>query len=422
MNPHEPQNPWDAIRSWPEHRPLVCSLDLAPDAPSPGVTLAEPVQYHDLDLNAPIEGLRALLATNPTAHRALWLAYETGNCIDQGVGPTTNTNSVWKPGQVIDLTSIKHLALHADHSLSNPDLASEWALELDDPTNNRQTYLTGVCRILDYIRAGDVYQVNLTHHLHAVFTGSPRDFAATLFASAKPWHGAYIETMSLRGQRQVIISASPELFLDLDATTRRVRTRPMKGTRPVSANDTDLFNAEKDRAELNMIVDLMRNDLGRVCAFGSMEVTHARTIERHGDSVLQATATIEGRLRANLDLADVIGATFPPGSVTGTPKIRAMQIIDELESVSRAPYCGFIGTINPDRTRLNVAIRTALLTETATPGVWDFVYPVGAGIVADSDPQAEWQETLDKAHILTRLAHENRAASRNRSPDSVNST
>jgi anthranilate/para-aminobenzoate synthase component I len=196
----------------------------------------------------------------------------------------------------------------------------------------------------------------------------------------------------------------------------------MKGTRPASATNAELLDAEKDQAELNMIVDLMRNDLGRVCTFGSMHVTHPRTIERHGDSVLQATATVEGTLRPDLSLADIIGASFPPGSVTGTPKIRAMQIIDELEPAPRGPYCGCIGSMTPDRTRLNVAIRTALLTESATQGVWDLVYPVGAGIVADSDPEAEWQETLDKAHILSRLAQNKPAAQRSRSFDSMQST
>jgi para-aminobenzoate synthetase component 1 len=177
----------------------------------------------------------------------------------------------------------------------------------------------------------------------------------------------------------------------------------MKGTRPAGGDEAELASAEKDRAELNMIVDLMRNDLGRVCRFGSVRVEEPRAIERHGP-VLQATATVSGRVRGGLDLADVLGAGFPPGSVTGTPKIRAMQIIGELEGGPRGPYCGCIGLIDRGgRARLNVAIRTALLTEVGT-GVWDLEFPVGAGIVADSDPEAEWRETLDKAGVLTGVA------------------
>jgi para-aminobenzoate synthetase component 1 len=165
-----------------------------------------------------------------------------------------------------------------------------------------------------------------------------------------------------------------------------------------------------------MIVDLMRNDLGRVCDFGSVRVETPRQIETHGGprrGVLQATAAVSGTLRPGLTIADVLATAFPGGSVTGAPKIRAMQIIDELEPIQRGPYCGCFGWIGDDgAAAFNILIRTALLTgtpagpatapaSTLADGTLD--YSIGAGIVADSDPEAEWEETLAKAGILRGL-------------------
>ncbi len=292
----------------------------------------------------------------------------------------------------------------------------------------RTGYLSMVRRGLDAIAAGDVYQVNLAHRLSAPFGGSPRAFFGALMRRAEPIHGMYAEVPAacgtpdaratavpaVRGSDGVghnrddrstrnappaaitaVCSASPELFLRYDARTRRVVTRPMKGTRPIDADPDELRHAEKDRAELNMITDLMRNDLGRVCEFGSVRVDTPRAIEPHGRSVLQATSTVSGTLRRGLSHADLLAATFPPGSVTGTPKIRAMQLIDELEPTPRGFYCGAIGWLDDSGDmELNVAIRTAVIAR------GELHYHVGAGIVADSDPEAEWAETLDKAGVL----------------------
>ncbi len=258
----------------------------------------------------------------------------------------------------------------------------------------RWAYEDAVKRALEYIRAGDIYQVNLAHHLRASFRGSPRALLASMMAHASPRYGAYIET-----PERVIISASPESFLEFDASTRRVVTRPMKGTRP-AWGEADLRASQKDRAELAMIVDLMRNDLGRVCEPGSMRVDAARRIEAHAaGEVLQATAEVSGTLRADRALADLLLATFPGGSVTGAPKIRAMQIIEELEPEPRGIYCGSIGYVDAiGNAAFNIAIRTATIQD----GV--LTYPVGAGIVADSVPALEWEETLVKASILRAIA------------------
>ncbi|MEC9373458.1 MAG: anthranilate synthase component I family protein, partial [Planctomycetota bacterium] len=273
-------------------------------------------------------------------------------------------------------------------------------------------YEAAVRRVLEYIRAGDVFQVNLAHRLTASFDGSARECFACLLDAMGPWCAAYVESPS---HGRAAISLSPELFLQYDPRDRRVATRPIKGTRPLDESNRairDLLASAKDQAELVMIVDLMRNDLGRVCDFGTVRVVEPRAIETHGglgphrgSAVAHAVATIEGRLRQGLTVADLIAASFPPGSITGAPKIRAMQIIDELEPVRRALYTGSLGWLGDDGAALlNVAIRTAMVSaDSSVPhprrdhieGTID--YSVGAGIVADSDPAAEYEETMHKA-------------------------
>jgi para-aminobenzoate synthetase component 1 len=158
--------------------------------------------------------------------------------------------------------------------------------------------------------------------------------------------------------------------------------------------ELQLRDSAKDQAELAMIVDLERNDLGRICETGSVKVTEPRVIEAH-PTVYHGVATIEGQLRQDVTLVEVLRAMFPSGSVTGAPKIRAMQIIDELEPVRRGPYCGAIGYIDPDGSmQFNVAIRTMTIKDGQVH------IPVGGGIVADSNPEAEYEETLVKAQAM----------------------
>ncbi len=292
-----------------------------------------------------------------------------------------------------------------------PIPAADLRLGPIESNTGRTRFISAVERAIEYIRAGDVYQVNLSHRLSCPFSGSTRDLFAALAGRARPWHGGYFESGSLP---YALASVSPELFFEFDPRTRELRTRPMKGTRAIptvqdeASARRDLESSAKDRAELAMIVDLMRNDLGRVCDLGSVRVELPRRIERHASGVLQSTATISGSLRHGLRISDVIGAIFPAGSVTGAPKIRAMQIIDELEPVRRGPYCGSMIWIGDDgRVSANVMIRTACVSApngAARFGVFDpatLDYSAGAGIVSDSDPGAEWDETMAKAAILT---------------------
>jgi para-aminobenzoate synthetase component 1 len=270
---------------------------------------------------------------------------------------------------------------------------------VSDETPDR--YLAMVSRTLDYIAAGDIFQANISHRLRASFTGSSRALAVRALAASRPWYGAYLELEDGR----CAISMSPELFLEADMTSGHVVTRPVKGTRPASGSAADLLASPKDAAELNMIVDLCRNDLGRVSRYGSVRVSQPRTIESH-PTVHHGVAEVSGHLREGVGVGRLLEATFPAGSITGAPKIRAMQIIDELETSPRGPYCGAVGFISSNRLCLNVAIRTLALHGRRPPGRWDaleeatLVYGAGGGIVADSDPLAEYRETLDKAAVL----------------------
>jgi len=279
----------------------------------------------------------------------------------------------------------------------------------DDPA----AYARAVSRTIEFTKAGDIYQANITREIAWPFKGSGRGLFGALMRESSPWFGAYFEADD-PWARRIIASASPELFLSFDAATREVCTRPMKGT---GGSATALRDSVKDASELTMIVDLMRNDLGRVCTSGSVRVEDHRAIEHHGGpnaGLLQTTTTVRGTLEATRTHADLIRAAFPAGSITGAPKIRAMQIIRELEQRNRGVYCGAIGAIDDSGSlQLSVAIRTACIVGTAmdgpgattTDGVdGTLTYGVGGGIVTDSDPAAEWRETDAKAAAIRRIA------------------
>ncbi|MBS0198096.1 MAG: anthranilate synthase component I family protein [Planctomycetes bacterium] len=392
MHAAHPSDILDTLARWSAHLPAACWLGAHPAIAAPAQTITAPPRDA-------LPTLRRLLA-HPAATWLVALSYDIGRVLEPSIGPGPRDDRAW-PGLVaLRLDDAPPPAANAPPAPQTPG-----SFSVADFNPNEPAFVAGVRRIIEYIRAGDVYQANLAHRLSAPFSGSARALFHTWARAVTPLLGAYLE-FDLSSTRCAILSASPELFLSFDAHSRRVTTRPMKGTRPGTADPAELERSDKDAAELNMIVDLMRNDLGRVCSLGSVRVDIPRAIERHGPSsrgVLQATSTISGDLRPGLDLADLLSATFPPGSVTGAPKVRAMQIIDELEPVSRGPYCGAIGLIRPDGSaEFSVTIRTALIQGAPGPHPGTFAhatldYSVGAGIVADSDPDSEWQETLVKA-------------------------
>ena len=301
-----------------------------------------------------------------------------------------------------------------------PDLSRAAAhagtFEAGEPVSvvSRPEYEQAVQRVIDYISAGDVFQVNLTHRLSADFAGDTRALFEALATGSPAWYGAYMELLDdadasnqRDAPRRAIASTSPELFLEL-ARDGRVTTRPIKGTRPASASPETLQQSEKDAAELHMIVDLLRNDLGKVCHYGTVRVAQPRTIETH-PTIHHGVATITGTLHESKDLCSLLRATMPGGSITGAPKVRAMQIIDELESVRRGPYCGAIGYVQGEQACFNIAIRT-MCVETDARGHGRVDMGVGGGIVADSEPAAEYEETMDKAAAMVGALRAHRPA------------
>ncbi len=261
----------------------------------------------------------------------------------------------------------------------------------------RPQYLAAVKKIIDYIAAGHVYQVNLSQRFEMTFKGDAYQLFADLFHANPAPFFAFINA----GDHQ-IVSTSPERFLLQSG--RMVETRPIKGTRPrgsTTEKDTALRNAlfesKKDDAELSMIVDLLRNDLGKVCCAGSVKVSSHKRVEAY-QNVYHLVSIVNGTLAPEKDSVDLVCATFPGGSITGCPKIRAMEIIDELEPHRRHVYTGSIGYLSfHDTMDLSIAIRTATVVNE------QLVFSVGGGIVYDSKPDDEYVETLHKGQTL--MAH-----------------
>ncbi|MCK5581263.1 MAG: aminodeoxychorismate synthase component I [Candidatus Omnitrophica bacterium] len=294
------------------------------------------------------------------------------------------------------LKKLEPLSVKESYACRGPSLGNQINLQSNF---TKKEYLQAVRKALSYIRQGEIYQVNLSQRFcfdAASFEGSvhPVDVYDALTQISPSCFGGYFD-----GGDFQVISSSPERFLRVRG--RKVETRPMKGTRPRGATlredslrKQELTGSPKDMAELLMITDLERNDLGRVCQYGSINVRQMRTIEEYS-TVFQATSSIEGRLRKGKDCFDVLRASFPGGSITGCPKIRAMQIIDELEPSPRSVYTGALGYISfRENMDFNILIRTLLFHQGKA------YFHVGGGIVADSTPEGEYQETLVKAKAM----------------------
>ncbi len=257
---------------------------------------------------------------------------------------------------------------------------------------SRDQFISTVRKAIDYIHAGDIFQVNLAQRLLAPQRHHALDIYERLRSRSPSPYGGYFDL----GEFQ-ILSASPEQFLKV-TQDGEVITRPIKGTRPRGRSERadqdylhDLMTNPKDRAENVMIVDLLRNDLGRVCEYGSVRVPVVCAPESY-NYVHHLVSEVRGRLRDRLSPYDLIHATFPGGSITGAPKVRAMEIIAELEPTVRGPYCGNLFLLDFDG-----SFESNILIRTMTAGRGWIQYPVGAGIVADSIAEREYEETLHKA-------------------------
>jgi anthranilate/para-aminobenzoate synthase component I len=337
-------------------------VGLPPRAPDAVVTPFAPLEFH--------------------FHDAVWVR-EAG-------GPATIF--------AVDEAAARHLRARLEAEDRRAPVAPAAALA---PDHDARLYLEGARRVLAYLAAGDAYQVNLARRVSAPFAGAAVELAAALRARAPAPFGALIASAD---GAAALVGNSPERFLALDGGGA-VETRPIKGTRARARAAADdeaaraaLLSSEKDRAEHVMIVDLERNDLGRVCETGSVSVDGvARVLAL--PTVYHLVSTVRGRLRPEVGLAALLEATFPGGSITGAPKRRAMQIIDELEPAARGPYTGATGWLGAaGDLDLAVAIRTALVSGGRLS------LSVGGGIVADSSPEDEWAETEVKAAAFARLA------------------
>lgn len=269
---------------------------------------------------------------------------------------------------------------------------------------SREKYLAAIKEIKEHIRNGNTYQTNLTQQLRSRL---PQNLTPQeIFHRLRKNHPAPFAAF-LKRENDFVISISPERFFKVQSSF--IETSPIKGTRPRGNSlsedlklKTELLNSEKDRAENVMIVDLLRNDLGRICKFGSVEVEKLFDLEEH-PTLFHLVSTIKGKLRENLNFSDIIRAVFPCGSITGAPKIRTMQIIDQIETAPRGLSMGAIGYSIPNSKfripklptfDLNVAIRTMIVKENQA------IFNVGGGIVIDSVPEKEYEESLLKAQAL----------------------
>lgn len=284
-----------------------------------------------------------------------------------------------------------HSPIAPEASLLNSKNLNETVLKANFTPED---YIKAVNRVREYIAAGDVFQVNLSQRFQTDLFVPPYELYRRLRRINPAPFASYLNFDGV-----IIASASPERFLRVDGDY--VETRPIKGTRPRGKNPVEdamlareLLGSIKDRAENVMIVDLERNDLGRVCQYGTVKVTELAILETF-PTVFHLTSTVVGRLRPDKNRIDLLKATFPGGSITGAPKVRAMEIIDELEPTRRSVYTGAIGYFSfSNNLDLNIVIRTFIIKGDKA------YFQVGGGIIYDSNAEAEYQETLDKAKAL----------------------
>jgi para-aminobenzoate synthetase/4-amino-4-deoxychorismate lyase len=340
-------------------------------------------------------------------HVAGFFSYECGYHFEQSGGEPSSLQGL--PLAWFGVYETPIVFDHVQGRFQGPGPAPQFPMDVQKDTKAvldhltlgipKDEYLASIRKIKEYIAAGDTYQVNFTDRV----SFQTQTSASTVFESlSKHQSVAYGAFLNVAGHH--ILSLSPELFFRIDEN--KITTRPMKGTMPRGLDSTEdaqailrLQNDEKNRSEHVMIVDLIRNDLGRICTMGSVRVEDLFSVERY-ETLLQMTSTVSGTLRPGVGYYDIFRSMFPCGSITGAPKIRTMQIIRELERNPRGIYTGAIGFISPNRSAVfNVAIRTLVMKDGCVQ------MGVGGGIVADSDPEDEYRECLLKASFLTRAHH-----------------
>ena len=327
--------------------------------------------------------VRACLERLRHRHAAGFLSYEAGYALEEKLAPLRAT-----PDLPLLWFGLFDAPEEVEAKALLPDPAGAWAAA-PRPLISRGDYEAALEQVLAHIMAGDIYQANLTFQNEVSFAGHPLALYAALRARAGAGHGGLVFTGT-----HWLLSLSPELFFTLEGG--KVTTRPMKGTAPRGSDPAALAADPKNRAENLMIVDLLRNDLSRVAKTGSVKVPELFAVETY-PTILQMTSTVTAELEAGQGPIELIEAIYPCGSITGAPKIRAMEIIAGLEAEPRGAYCGAIGRVAPDGdAAFNVAIRTL----TVRDGESKARLGLGSGIVADSEAGDEWRECLAKGAFV----------------------
>ena len=358
----------------------------------PRRVFSEPLAVIRADAAAQVPAALAAVqgALDQGRHVAGWLGYELGYALEPRL------NRAQKPGPLL------HLGVFGAPGAEAPAVRGRAYAGPLNPEWSAADYQSRFARVKDFIAAGDIYQANLSFRARFAFAGEPRALYEQLVPQSGAGHCAYVDFFDEKNGGPSLLSLSPELFFDLSAGGA-LTVRPMKGTYPrkPGARGVDdvaaraaLAASEKDRAENLMIVDLIRNDLSRIAQAASVEVSDLFKVETY-PTLHTMVSTVTARKRADAGVADILRALFPCGSVTGAPKIRAMEILRDLESSPRGAYCGAIGHFAPDGSaRFNVAIRT--LTVWGDQGELG----IGGGVVQDSRADSEYAECLLKARFF----------------------
>lgn len=374
-------------------------LDNNSGAGAPSLLFTDPVEIITADTPeaVPVALQRLELGLKNGLHAAGFFAYELGYVLEPKIADLMpsdrNVPLLWlglyeAPVEMASAEVGNWLAAHTrSGSYQFTDVTHAW---------DEASYLERFAEVQDKIRAGDIYQLNLTFKARFRLSGSPLTFFLDLRQKQRVAYGGIVDTGEV-----TVLSASPELFIEQDGRT--ISTRPMKGTAPragtpeADSEARDQLSTDvKQRAENLMIVDLMRNDIGRIAEIGSVSVTDLFTVETF-QTLHQMTSGVRATLKKGIGITELLQGIFPPGSVTGAPKIRAMELIRTLETEPRGVYCGAIGHISPEgRALFNVAIRTAVIFRDAAGEMG-----IGSGIVFDSRGAKEYEECLLKMKFLT---------------------
>lgn len=348
------------------------------------------VGYISYDMKNNIEKLQPGIRDDLQMYEQYWGVYDRFICMDH------SQNQLWIVS--LDANGLAEMEAEINKKMKtiSSDVLPVWMGELH---SNFQTaeYIKAIELVLEHIRRGDIYQLNLSQRFHFSLQGSHKTFYEVLRKINPACFGAY-----LHFNEYDVMSISPERYLRVEG--RQIETRPIKGTRPRGdslardeALKRQLRESEKEQAELLMIVDLERNDLGRICTTGSIRVEDLYRISAY-PTVFHMDAKVHGLLKPEIGMPEILRATFPGGSITGAPKIMAMQIIDRLEPHARGLYTGSIGYIDyRGHCDLNIAIRTVIVKGE------DAYYQAGGGLVADSDPRMEYEETWIKTRALLQV-------------------